>query len=102
MVMIGGAGASRALVRGAFYDFSRARTEEHYEHLHPKMSGKFKARMAAADVMSAAAVQLFVNLNKLEAHFRRATAGIFKITIRSAEGKLISPLYDLTTKIRRW
>jgi hypothetical protein len=58
------------------------------------MSGKFKARMAAADVMSAAAVQLFVNLNKLEAHFRRATAGSFKITKRSAVGKLISPLYD--------
>jgi hypothetical protein len=58
------------------------------------MWGKFKERVASADVMSAAAVQQFLNMNKLEAHFRRATAGSFKITISSPVGKLISFLYE--------
>jgi hypothetical protein len=75
-------------------DFSRARIEEHYEHSHPKMWGKFKARVATADVMSAAAVQQFFNMNKLEAHFRRTTARSVKIKISSAVGKLISSLYE--------
>jgi hypothetical protein len=75
-------------------DFSRARIEEYYEHSHPKMWGKFKERVASVDVMSAAAVQQFFNMNKLEAHFRRATAGSFKITISSVVGKLISFLYE--------
>jgi hypothetical protein len=43
--------------------------------------------------MSAAAVQQFFNMTKLEAHFRRATAESFKITISSVVGKLISFLY---------
>jgi hypothetical protein len=34
-------------------DFSRPRIEEHYEHSHPNMWGKFKEREASADVMSA-------------------------------------------------
>jgi hypothetical protein len=74
-------------------DFFRARIEEHYEHSHPKMWGKLKARVVAAVVMSAAAVQQFLNLNKLEAHLRRATAGSAKMTISSVVGKLISSLY---------
>jgi hypothetical protein len=72
-------------------DFSRACIEEHYEHLHPKMWGKFKERVASADVMSAAAVQQVFNMNKLEA--RRVTAGSLKTTISSAVGKLISFLF---------
>jgi hypothetical protein len=75
-------------------DFYRARIEEHYEHSHTKMWGKFKERVASADVMSAAAVQQFFNMNKLETHFRRATAGSFKITISSVVEKLISFLYE--------
>jgi hypothetical protein len=55
--------------------FSRVRIEEQYAHSRPKMWGKFKARVAPADVMSAAAVPQFFNMNKLDAHFRRATAG---------------------------
>jgi hypothetical protein len=43
-------------------DFSRRRIEEPYEHSHPKMSGKLKARVVAADLMSAAAVQQFFNM----------------------------------------
>jgi hypothetical protein len=74
-------------------DFARAPIEEHYEHSHPKMWGKFKARVAAAGVMSAAAVQQFFNMNKLDVHFRRATAGNAKRTISSAMGQLISSLY---------
>jgi hypothetical protein len=58
------------------------------------MLGKFKDRMASADFMSAAAVKQFFNMNKLEAHFRRVTAGSFKITICSAVGKLIWFLYE--------
>jgi hypothetical protein len=70
-------------------DFSRAHIEEHYEHSHPRMWGKFKEGVASAYVMSAAAVRQFFNMNKLEAHFRRAPAGSFKITVSSAVGKLI-------------
>jgi hypothetical protein len=47
-----------------------------------------------ADVMSAAAVQQFFNMNKLEAHFRRTTAGSVKIKVSSAVGKLISSRYE--------
>jgi hypothetical protein len=57
------------------------------------MRGKLKTIVVAADVMSAAAVQQFFNMNKLEAHLRCATVGSVKITIGSVMGKLISPLY---------
>jgi hypothetical protein len=53
------------------------------------MWGKLKARVVVADVMSTAAVQQFFNMNKLEAHFRRATAGSVKIRVVR---KLISSL----------
>jgi hypothetical protein len=59
------------------------------------MWGKVKERVAPADVMSAAAVQQFFNMIKLETHFRRTTAGSVKITISSAVGKLISILYEM-------
>jgi hypothetical protein len=49
--------------------------------------------MVAVDVMSAAAVQQFFNMNKLEAHLRRATVGSVNITISSVVGKLTSSLY---------
>jgi hypothetical protein len=35
-------------------NLSLARIEYHYEHSHPKIWGKFRARVTAADVMSAA------------------------------------------------
>jgi hypothetical protein len=54
------------------------------------MWGKFKESVVCVDVMSAAAVQQFFNMNKLEAHFGRATAESLKITMRSAVGNLIS------------
>jgi hypothetical protein len=50
-------------------DFSRARLEEHYEQSHPKMWSKFKESVDSAGVISAATVQQFFNINKLEAHF---------------------------------
>jgi hypothetical protein len=75
-------------------DFSRARIEDHYELSHPKMWGKPMTRVVAAEVMSAAVVQQFYNMSKLEAHLRRVTAGRVKITISSLAGKLISSLYD--------
>jgi hypothetical protein len=73
--------------------FSRARIEEHYGLSHPKMWGKLRTRVVAADVRSAAAVQQFFNKNKLVAQLGRATAGNVKITISCAVGKLISSLY---------
>jgi carbohydrate-selective porin OprB len=54
----------------------------------------FKARVAAGDVTSAAAVQQFFIENKLDAHFGRTTAGSVMRTIRSAVGTLISSLYS--------
>jgi hypothetical protein len=53
------------------------------------MWGKLKARVVVADVMSAAAVQQFFNMNKLEAHFCHATPGSVKSRVL---GKLISSL----------
>jgi hypothetical protein len=94
MVMIGSVGASRALIHGAVRIFPvpvlRSTISTHIQ----KCGGKFKERVASADVMSTAAFQQFLNMNKLEAHFRRITAGSFKITISSAVGKLISFLYE--------
>jgi hypothetical protein len=55
---------------------------------------KFKEIVAFADVISAAAVQRFFNMNKLEAHFRGDTAGSFKVAINSAEKKFFSFLYE--------
>jgi hypothetical protein len=75
-------------------DFSRARIEEHYEHSHPRMWGNFKEGMVSADVISAAVVRQLFNMNKLEAHFRRASAGSFKITVSTAVGKLILSLCE--------
>jgi hypothetical protein len=57
------------------------------------MWGKLKERLVAADVMSAAAVQQFFTMNKLEAHSRRATPGSVKTTLSSVVWKLISSLY---------
>jgi hypothetical protein len=73
-------------------DFSRARIDEHYAHSHPKCGASSKKVWS---VWTTCPQRLFsssstCNMNKLEAHFRRATAGSLKITIRSAVGNLIS------------
>jgi hypothetical protein len=47
-------------------EFSRARIEEDYENSHLKMWCKLKACVVAANVLFAAAVQQFFNMNKLE------------------------------------
>jgi DICT domain-containing protein len=66
-------------------DFTRALIEEYYKNSHPKMRDEFKAKVATADGMSAAAVRQFFNLRKLEAQFRRTAAETFKTKISSAE-----------------
>jgi hypothetical protein len=51
------------------------------------MWGRFKVRVAAADVMSAAAVQQFFKENKMDAHFRRATTGKCQDNIKLCHGE---------------